>query len=142
MQIKTSRSFLRFSLIFFTLFIPTVIYAEDNYNSHFINESNKGAEKYTLVKTRMWPESGCIIESGPDILLPGEKTQLVIAKKQGCDQAGIGYSLYKTADNKQEHLLGYVSHRFRDGTFSLQVSIFCNDKQCVFRDLNPDQDRN
>ncbi|KTD69469.1 MULTISPECIES: hypothetical protein [Legionella] len=142
MLMRTKRFFLLSSLTFFTLYLPAITYAEDNYSSKFINESNKGAEKYTLIKTRMWPESGCIIESGPDKILPGENTQLVIAKKQGCDQAGIGYSLYKATDTKQEHVLGYVSHRFRDGTFSLQVSIFCKNKQCVFRDLNPDQDRN
>ncbi|KTD43064.1 hypothetical protein [Legionella parisiensis] len=140
MLIRTSRYFL-YSLTLFSLYIPGLTYAEDNYTSKFINESNQGAKKYTLVKTRMWPESGCIIESGANMIFPGESTQLVIAKKQGCDQAGIGYSLYKTTDSKQEHLLGYVSHRFRDGTFSLQVSIFCKNKQCIFRDLNPAQDR-
>lgn len=142
MLLRTSRFFLLSSLTFFTLYMPTLTYAEDNYSSTFINESNEGAEKYTLVKTRIWPESGCVLESGPNRILPGEKTQLVIAKKQGCDQAGIGYSMYKTIDTKQEHLLGYVSHRFRDGTFSLQVSIFCKNKPCLFRDLNPDQNRN
>lgn len=142
MLLRTCRFILLSALTLFTLYMPLVTYAEGNYNSKFINESNKGTEKYTLVKTRLWPESGCIIESGPDKVLPGESTQLVIAKKQGCDQAGIGYSMYKTTDTKQEHVLGYVSHRFRDGTFSLQVSIFCKNNQCVFRDLNPDQNRN
>ena len=141
MLLRTNRFFL-LSIIFFSLFIPALTYAEDNYKSKFINESNKEAEKYTLVKTRMWPESGCIIESGPQIILPGAHTQLIVAKKEGCDQAGIGYSLYKTSDTKKEHLLGYVSHRFREGIFSLQISIFCKNNQCLFRNLNPDQDKN
>lgn len=121
----------------------TVVYAvEDNYRSHFINESNQSSSvKYTLVKTRTWPESGCVVDSGQAIVLPGETTQLVIAKKIDCDEAGIGYSLYKTDDTQYEHLLGYVSHRFRDGKFSLQVSVFCEGKPCIFRDLNPEQNR-
>ncbi|STX55625.1 Uncharacterised protein [Legionella beliardensis] len=137
-----ARIFFLYFLAFFSLYLPGVTYAEGNYISKFINESNQGTEKYTLVKTRMWPETGCVIESGAHMVLPGESTHLVIAKKPGCDEAGIGYSLYKTTDTKQAHLLGYVSHRFRDGTFSLQVSIFCKNNQCLFRDLNPEQNRN
>ncbi|STY29167.1 Uncharacterised protein [Legionella wadsworthii] len=139
MFLRTSKLNLFSCLAFVSLYLPAITYAEDNYNSKFINESDKGSEPYTLVKTRVWPDSGCIIESGPNIILPGEHTELVVAKKQGCDQAGIGYSMYKKSDKKKEHLLGYVSHRFRDGTFSLQISVFCNDKECVFKNLNPSQ---
>ncbi|MCE3043803.1 hypothetical protein [Legionella sp. 16cNR16C] len=122
------------------LVLPAISHADETYSSKFINQSNKGSQQYTLVKTRLWPDSGCIMESGPEVLQPGDNTELVIAKKQGCDQAGIGYSLYEASDTKKQHLLGYVSHRFRDGTFSLQVSVFCKDKHCVFKDLNPKQD--
>ncbi|RAP37804.1 hypothetical protein B1207_02090 [Legionella quinlivanii] len=124
-------------LCFFTL--PSISQADDTYSSKFINQSDKGSQQYTLVKTRFWPDSGCIMQSGPEVLKPGDSTELVIAKKQGCDQAGIGYSLYKVSDTKKEQLLGYVSHRFRDGTFSLQVSVFCKNEHCVFKDLNPQQ---
>ncbi|WP_131783189.1 hypothetical protein [Legionella gresilensis] len=125
--------------MFFSIQFPSVVYAEDSYRSQFINQSNEGAVKYVLVKTRVWPESGCVVDSGQEILLPGDKTQLIILKKQGCEEAGIGYSFYKSEDTKRESLLGYVSHRFRDGKFSLQISMFCESGQCVFRDLNPDQ---
>ncbi|STX52497.1 Uncharacterised protein [Legionella busanensis] len=119
--------------------LPTVVYAEDSYSSQFINQSNEGPIKYVLVKTRVWPESGCVVDSGQEILMPGDKTQLVISKKPGCEEAGIGYSFYKNEDTKRENLLGYVSHRFRDGKFSLQISMFCEGGQCVFRNLDPDQ---
>lgn len=116
--------------------------AEINYSSHFINQSKTSASNgYILVKSRIWPESGCIIDSGKDILLPGERSELVIANKKECNEAGIGYSLYNANDKDKKDLLGYVSHRFRDGHFSLQVSIFCVGDQCVFRDLNPEQKR-
>ena len=134
------KNYLPFLLLIFTLsFSNTSTASELTYKSNFINQSNQTATKYTLVKTRIWPENNCVIESGQAIVLPGEHTNLVIAKKKECSEAGIGYSLYKTADSKKKNLLGYVSHRFRDGKFSLQVSVFCEGQKCVFKDLNPTQ---
>src|SRR5437016_5487876 len=96
--------------------------AETNYTSHILNQSkNSKSDGYVLVKTRIWPESGCVIDSGKEILIPGDSSQLVIAKKKECDEAGVGYSLYNVDDKNKKNLLGYVSHRFRDGRFSLQV---------------------
>lgn len=116
--------------------------AEANYSSHIMNQSKRsGSNGYVLVKTRVWPESGCVIDSGKAILAPGENSQLIVMNKKECDQAGVGYSLYNADDKDKKHLLGYVSHRFRDGRFSLQVSVFCEGSQCVFRDLNPEQHR-
>lgn len=121
--------------------LPTYVLAQTkDFSSYFMNQSKQtGSNGYTLVKTRVWPESKCVINSGKAILLPGESTQLVVANKKECDQAGVGYSMYKAEDKKNEHLLGYVSHRFRDGKFSLQVSVFCESDKCIFKDLNPDQ---
>ncbi|WP_419419521.1 hypothetical protein ACNVED_13575 [Legionella sp. D16C41] len=134
-------NFVTAAFISLGLQFPIIAFAQDYYSSNFVNQSNQGTTKYTLVKTRSWPETGCIVDSGPNIILPGDGTKLVIANKKECSEAGIGYSLYKTADLNREHLLGYVSHRFRDGKFSLQVSIFCEGNQCIFRDLNPEQNR-
>lgn len=114
--------------------------AEESYFSQLINKSNgPNLTPYKLVKTRVWPETGCVIDSGKQIINPGESSNLRISNKKECDQAGIGYSLYKMSDTNNKNLLGYVSHRFRDGKFSLQVSIFCEGQQCVFKDLNPEQ---
>lgn len=123
------------------LFYFPLSYAAVNpdYRSKFINQSNQGPTQYTLVKTRIWPQTGCILSSGPEVLLPGDAAELVIANKKDCDQAGIGYSFYKAEDTKKQQLLGYISHRFRDGQFSLQVSVFCEGGQCIFKELNPKQ---
>lgn len=116
--------------------------AEINFHSSILNQSKQpGSAGYILVKTRVWPESGCIIDSGKKILFPGDSGQLIIANKKECSEAGVGYSFYKAEDKDQKHLLGYISHRFRDGKFSLQVSMFCEGDQCVFRDLSPKQDK-
>lgn len=34
-----------------------------------------------------------------------------------------------------------LSHRFRDGKFSMQIPLFCDGDKCIFRDLNPTQNR-
>lgn len=128
-------------LLILILVLPTYLMAaDDSYFSQLSNESNKPhLVPYKLIKTRIWPESGCVIDSGPQILNPGDNAHFQVSKKKGCDQAGIGYSLYKSSDKDNKNLLGYVAHRFRDGRFSLQVSIFCEGDKCVFRDLNPQQ---
>jgi len=119
-----------------------VIAAEDNYSSQLVNKSNQlGSNGYKLVRTKLWPSSGCIIESGKEIVNPGESTELKIKKKKECNESGIGYSMYKIEDSKNAHLLGYVSHRLGEGKFSLQISRFCHGSQCVFTDLDPEQAR-
>lgn len=130
-------------LLSLALALPICVFAtEDNYSSQLVNESkHAGTDGYTLVKTRVWPETGCVIDSGKQIVNPGETSVLKVSKAKECDQAGIGYSMYKTTDKKNEHLLGYLSHRFRDGKYSMQISIFCEGDKCVFRDLNPEQNR-
>jgi len=136
------KNLVKLLLLVFSILLPGYLLAaeDNNYSSQLINQSKHAvAGGYTLIKTRVWPETGCVIDSGKGIIPPGESTQLKIAKKKECDQAGIGYSLYKSSDVKNTHLLGYVSHRFRDGKFSLQVSIFCEGDQCIFRGLNPQQ---
>lgn len=129
---------------FITFFNICVGYADsgqESYSSFLVNQSNQGATAYVLVKTRTWPQANCIIASGQTMLSPGEKTELVIAKIKGCDQAGVGYSMYKKEDAKHKQLLGYVSHRFRDGKFSIQISMFCKSKECIFKDLSPEQNK-
>ena len=129
-------------LLAIAILLPTYALAEDNYSSQLVNQSkNSGGESYDLVKTRVWPESGCVVDSGKDNVNPGENGVLTIKKSKECSEAGVGYSLYQSQDKKKEHLLGYVSHRFRDGKYSLQVSIFCEGGKCIFRDLNPLQRR-
>jgi hypothetical protein len=121
---------------------PVYAVAGDNYSSQLVNESNQsGSQSYDLVKTRVWPEVGCVIDSGQANVNPGDSAVLTIKKSPQCSEAGVGYSLYKSEDKKKEHLLGYVAHRFRDGKYSLQVSIFCVGDKCLFRDLNPLQTR-
>lgn len=130
-------SFYEFLLLFILIFPGYSIAAEDSYFSKIVNQSNQ--PKYKLVKTRVWPETGCVLDSGSAVINPGESSNLRVSKNKGCDQAGIGYSLYEFSDKKNQNLIGYVSHRFRDGKFSLQVSIFCVGQECVFKDLNPQQ---
>lgn len=133
---------LKILLLISTLMIPLCsIAADDSYFSQLVNKSNgPNLTPYKLVKTRVWPETGCVIDSGKEVINPGESSNLRVSNKKECDQAGIGYSLYKMSDSNNKNLLGYVSHRFRDGKFSLQVSIFCMGQQCVFKDLNPQQE--
>ena|SRR5258708_2371679 len=134
--------FKKLLLLALAILLPTYVVAGDNYSSQLVNQSkNSDSEGYDLVKTRVWPETGCVIDSGKTTVNPGESAVLIIKKSKECSEAGVGYSLYKSQDKKKEHLLGYVAHRFRDGKYSLQVSIFCEGDKCLFRDLNPLQNR-
>lgn len=125
------------------ILLPFCATANETYSSVLINQSNQQPDTngYKLIKTKMWPSYGCIIDSGKEILYPGERTTLKIKNNSHCQESGIGYSIYKMSDQKNEHLLGYLSHRLGAGKFSIQVSRFCEGEQCVFRDLNPEQDR-
>jgi hypothetical protein len=117
-----------------------VFAADANYSSQILNASKQtGSKGYVLVKTRTGPESGCVVDSGKAVLQPGDSAPLVVTKKKECDQAGVGYSFYTVEDKDRKNLLGYVSHRFRDGEFSLQISMFCHEGTCIFRDLSPRQ---
>jgi len=70
------------------------------------------------VKTRIWPESGCVIDSGKKNVNQGESTDLKIKNSKECSEAGVGYSMYQSEDKNDEHLIGYLSHRFRDGNLA------------------------
>lgn len=123
--------------------LPTyVVAAEDIYSSQLVNQSkHSGSEGFKLVKSKVWPNSVCVIDSGKQILNPGESTELKIKKTRECNESGVGYSIYKLEDTKNEHLLGYLSHRLGEGKFSIQISRFCEGSNCVFTDLNPQQNR-
>lgn len=140
---------LLFGLLFFILCLFLVISgmknavaAREEFSSKLINQSKQAKSLgYILVKTRTWPETGCVLDSGKERVNPGENSIFRVKKARACDQAGIGYSIYSVDDVKNEHLIGYLSHRFRDGRFSMQISLFCEGSECIFRDLNPTQSR-
>lgn len=130
-------------LLFLAITSATSVFAaDDDYRSLLVNQSKQpGSTGFKLVKTKMWPNSTCVIDSGKQILNPGESTELKIKNNKECNESGIGYSMYKVEDIKNEHLLGYLSHRFADGKFSIQISRFCEGDKCIFTDLNPEQRR-
>jgi len=130
-------------LVLFTMLLPAyLIAAENDYQSQLINQSNQhNSGGFKLIKTKMWPSSSCLLDTGKKIVNPGESTTLKIKKDKQCNECGIGYSVYRMEDTKNEHLLGYLSHRFADGKFSLQMSRFCEEGKCVFSSLNPEQSR-
>lgn len=137
-------SFLKkLSLSLFTLLFPIfLLAAENDYRSQLVNQTNQSLSGgFKLVKTRMWPTAGCLIDTGKQIINPGESTLLKIKKDKQCNQAGIGYSIYRMDDLKNSNLYGYLSHRFADGKFSMQISRFCKGDKCLFKDLNPEQNR-
>ncbi|GEM_PF-5925090 len=37
--------------------------------------------------------------------------------------------------------MGFLAHSFRNGTFTIEVKANCDDNNCVFRDLSPEQGR-
>jgi hypothetical protein len=137
------KNLLKLSLIFFLITSSNyVLAAEDQYNSLLVNKSKQAnSEGYKLVKTKVWPNPICVIDSGKEIVNPGESTELKIKKSTECAESGVGYSMYKMEDTKSEHLLGYLSHRLGEGKFSVQISRFCEGDKCVFTDLNPEQNR-
>lgn len=137
------RRLINLILFLLTMALPTyLVAAEDVYSSELINQSKQqNANGFKLIKTRMWPDNGCLIDTGKQIVEPGESTTLKIKKDIKCNESGVGYSIYRVEDKKNEHLFGYLSHRFADGKFSLQISRFCESNKCVFMDLNPEQDR-
>lgn len=129
-------------LFIFSVVLSVSLYAgTDEYRSLLVNETNQHHNKYRLIKTRMWPNDACLLDSGKVIVNPGETTTLRIKKDATCDQAGVGYEIYPAEDTEKQHLLGYLSHRFADEKFSVQISRFCKGERCVFADLNPEQER-
>jgi hypothetical protein len=131
-------------LAFSVILLPTYLLAATNdYTSELLNESNQNNSKgYILIKTREWPTKGCLIETGDEVIYPGESTLLKIKHDdKKCSDSGVGYEIYRTEDTKKENLLGYLSHRLGAGKFSVQISRFCEGDKCVFKNLNPAQDR-
>lgn len=126
-----------------TIAIPNyLVAAEGVYSSELVNQSKQQSSNgFKLIKTKMWPNNGCLIDTGKQIVNPGESTTLKIKKDMKCNESGVGYSIYRLEDMKNEHLFGYLSHRFADGKFSIQISRFCEGNKCVFMDLNPEQSR-
>lgn len=124
------------------ILLPHYIMAADNaYSSQLTNESNyAGSKGFKLIRSKMWPNAECVVNSGKAILYPGESTELKIKKSKACAESGVGYSIYRMDDTHHQHLLGYISHRLGDGKFSVQISRFCEDK-CRFIDLDPKQNR-
>lgn len=122
--------------------LPICVAAEEIYSSELVNNSNhSGSKGYKLVKSKTWPNSSCLIDTGKQVIYPGETALFKIKKSAECKESGVGYSIYRLEDTKNKHLLGYISHRLGDGKFSVQISRFCEGKQCVFTDLNPEQIR-
>lgn len=144
-SILSNKNRLKVVVVLLTLILPVCsLAAQDEYSSVLVNESkNANSIGFTLIKTRVWPDStpSCLIDSGKQVLSPGESTLLKIKKNKECNQAGIGYSIYRVDDNKHQHLLGYLSHRFANGKFSMQISRFCEGDKCIFKDLHPEQNR-
>lgn len=112
--------------------------AEDNYSSTLNNKSNtNGKEAFYLVKDQSWAEGDCIMEKGKDRINPGESSNLKI--KKGCTWGVMKYKILSVKDNK---FMGNLAHSFHDGKFSIELTSQCNEKECNFYDLNPEQNRN
>lgn len=143
-NVYLKKKLINLTLLLLTIVAPTYLFAADNeYHSQLLNQSNQNnSAGFRLVKTKMWPNAGCLLDTGKKIVNPGESTTLTIKKDKKCHEGGVGYSMYRVEDTNNEHLLGYLSHRFADGKFSIQISRFCEGDKCVFTDLNPAQDRN
>lgn len=123
-------------LIIASLLSP-LAFGDDNYSSTLANKSTqKNNEGYYLVQEQAWSEEGCILEKGKQRINPGESSVLTI--KKGCIWGGIRYKVFNMANDKY---MGFLSHSFREGTFSLEITAPCNGKECIFYDLNPEQDR-
>lgn len=129
--------------ILITIALPTALFAgKNNYHSQLVNQTNQHhTEGFKLIKTKMWPTTGCLLDTGKRIVKPGESTILSIKNDANCNECGVGYSIYRISDVQNKHLFGYLSHRFADGKFSVQISRFCKVGKCVFADLNPEQNR-
>jgi len=119
------------------LLLPVYATASDFYTSD-LNNNSKTAKSagYYLVQDKVWSENGCVADSGKDKLNPGDTTTLKIKKE--CKWGGVRYKIQTVKDNTS---MGFLSHSFHDGTFSLEVTANCNNNKCVFRDLSPEQNR-
>lgn len=139
-RILIKKNLVKLTLIFLTTIFPFYVAAEEIYSSKMVNKSkHSGSNGYKLIKTKTWPHSGCLIDTGKQIVFPGEIAILKVKKDEKCKESGVGYSIYKVEDKKNQHLLGYVSHRLGSGKFSVQISRFCEGEECVFSGLNPEQ---
>lgn len=116
--------------------IPFYAAAADNITSKLTNKSNENnGPNYTLVQDKTLGEGGCVVDAGSKKVAPGESTTLTI--KNGCTWGVVVYKVMK-GDNSE---VAQLSHSYRDGNFSIQVNAKCQDKDCVFYDLNPQQVR-
>ena len=84
-------------LFFLTIALPTyVVAAKYIYSSLLVNQSkHSGSNGFKLVRTKVWPNSVCVIDMGKQIVNPGESTELKIKKNKECRESGVGYSIYK-----------------------------------------------
>jgi len=120
------------------LALPLCAVAEEgDYTSKLTNKSKEnGGTGYTLVQDRTWGEPTCVVDTGSKELKPGDSTNLSI--KKGCKWGGVQYKIMKEGDNSD---VGRLSHSFRDGTFTIEITSECQNTGCDFYDLNPQQVR-
>ena len=124
-------------LIVSSLLLSPLVSGDDNYSSTLDNKSKQKAnDGYYLIQDKTWSEEGCILDKGKQRINPGDSNVLTI--KKGCTWGGIRYKVFSVSNDKY---MGFLAHSFREGNFSLEITAPCNGSECIFYDLNPEQDR-
>jgi hypothetical protein len=119
------------------LLLPVYASAANVYTSELSNHSKtEKSAGYYLVQDKVWSENGCVADSGKEKLNPGDMTTLKI--KKDCKWGGVRYKIHQV---KGDATKGYLAHSFHDGTFTIEITENCNNNNCEFRDLSPEQDR-
>lgn len=113
-------------------------YALADNSTSTLNNQSDSKTGYYLVQDWIWGNQGCVIAPtvGMTKIQPGQSAQLTV--KEGCKWGGVRYKIFNVANNQE---IGSLSHSFHNGSFSIDVSAPCSGSTCVFRDLDPQQNR-
>ena len=132
------RSGLKLMLCIGGLLLPSCVLAADETISSKLTNQSKQQDTggYYLEQVKVYAENDCVKDSGSKKINPGESTVLTV--KKGCIWGGVRYKIINV-DTKKE--MGSLSHNYRDGAFSIEVSAPCTGTDCNFYDLSPVQDR-
>ncbi|CAN5387984.1 hypothetical protein BH10PSE19_BH10PSE19_13080 [soil metagenome] len=125
---------LKILLLVLTILLPVYATAASDSQVATLTNQSKGADAYYLIQDKIWSENACVKPLGKKKVKPGQIAKFDI--KKSCTWSAIGFKVFKSSNNEDA---GYAVFSVRDGKTSLEIKAHCADGQCVFYDLNPQQ---
>ncbi len=115
------------------LALPFCAFSAETQTIKIQNQSSK-ADGYYLEQDKTWSESNCLTYSGNKKINPGESSSFDI--KKGCKWGVVVFKIFKVADNQ---FIGKLGQAYHNGEVTMEISSKCKNNECIFKDLNPQQ---